>query len=82
MPKTKISVTVDGSVLRAVDRMARGATRSEVVEEALTRWLRKRRRESLEEETELYYRSLGAGEREEDARWAELSGAMLGETWG
>jgi hypothetical protein len=82
MPKTKISVTVEGSVLRQVDRMARGATRSQVVEDALTHWLRSRRRERLEEDIELYYRSLGAADRDEDAKWAELSGRLLGETWG
>lgn len=81
VPKTKISVTVEGSVLRQVDRMARGATRSQVVEEALTRWLRNRRREQLEEEIEGYYRSLDAPDREEDSQWAELSGRQLGETW-
>lgn len=72
MPKAKVSVTVEDSLLRQVDRMARGASRSEVFE--LTRWLRNRRRERLEEEIELYYRSLGAAEREEDSAWAELSG--------
>jgi metal-responsive CopG/Arc/MetJ family transcriptional regulator len=81
MPKAKISVTVEGSLLRQVDRMARGASRSEVVENALAGWLRNRRRERLEEEIELYYSSLGAAEREEDAAWAELSGRLLGESW-
>lgn len=81
MPKTKVSVTVEGSLLRQVERMARGASRSEVVESALASWLRNRRRESLEEEIELYYRSLGTAEGEEDAAWAELSGHMLGESW-
>jgi Ribbon-helix-helix protein, copG family len=72
MPKAKVSVTVEGSLLRQVDRMARGASRSEVFEDALASWLRNRRRERLEEEIQLYYRSLGAAEREEDAAWAEL----------
>jgi metal-responsive CopG/Arc/MetJ family transcriptional regulator len=81
MPKTKVSVTVEGSLLRQVEQMARGASRSEVVEIALASWLRNRRRERLEEEIELYYRSLGAAEGEEDAAWAELSGQMLGESW-
>ena len=67
MPKTKVSVTVEGSLLEQVDRMARGASRSEVVEKALATWLLNRRRERLEEEIELYYRSLGTVEREEDA---------------
>jgi metal-responsive CopG/Arc/MetJ family transcriptional regulator len=81
MPKTKISVTVESSLLLQVERMARGASRSEVVESALASWLRNRRREKLEEEVELYYRSLGAAEGEEDAEWAELSGRLLGESW-
>ena len=81
MPKAKVSVTVEDSLLRQVDRMARGASRSEVFEDALASWLRSRRRERLEEEIELYYRSLGAAEREEDAAWAELSGRLLGESW-
>jgi metal-responsive CopG/Arc/MetJ family transcriptional regulator len=82
MPKTKVSVTVEGSLLQQVDRMARGASRSEVVENALAAWLRARRRERLEEEIELYYRSLDAAEHEEDASWADLSGRLLGESWG
>jgi metal-responsive CopG/Arc/MetJ family transcriptional regulator len=81
MPKTKVSVTVEGSLLLQVERMARGASRSEVVESALASWLRNRRREKLEEEVELYYRSLGPAEGEEDAEWAELSGRLLGESW-
>lgn len=81
MPKTKVSVTVEGSLLLQVERMARGASRSEVVESALASWLRNRRREKLEEEIELYYRSLAAAEVEEDAGWAELSGRLLGESW-
>lgn len=81
MPKTKISVTVEGSVLRQVDRLARGASRSQVVEDALAGWLRSRRRERLEQEIERYYLSLDAADREEDAGWADLSGRLVGETW-
>lgn len=81
MPKTKVSVTVEGSLLLQVERMARGVSRGEVVKSALASWLRNRRREKLEEEIELYYRSLGTAEGEEDAVWAELSGRLLGESW-
>ncbi|HXU30875.1 MAG TPA: hypothetical protein VN851_09890 [Thermoanaerobaculia bacterium] len=82
MPKARVSVTVEGSLLLQVDRVAGGASRSEVIEIALAAWLRNTRREKLEEEVELYYRSMGAAEREEDASWAELSGRMLGKSWG
>jgi len=81
MPKTKVSVTIEGALLQQVERMASGASRSEVVEIALASWVRNRRRERLEEEIEIYYRSLGAAENEEDASWADLSGRLLGESW-
>jgi metal-responsive CopG/Arc/MetJ family transcriptional regulator len=81
MPKTKISVTVERSVMRDCDRLARGTSRSEVVETALVHWARDRRRQSLENAIESYYASLGSGERAEGAKWAEMGGRALGETW-
>ncbi len=82
MPKTKISVTVESSLVRECDRRSRGGSRSEVVESALAAWLRERRRRSLEEEIEKYYASLSAsGARKEDARWADLAGRALRDAW-
>jgi metal-responsive CopG/Arc/MetJ family transcriptional regulator len=81
MAKAKVSVTVDRSLLRRCDRVARGATRSEVFEQALERWLRETRRKSLEEEFERYYSSLSKAERAEDSEWAEVAPRVLGETW-
>jgi metal-responsive CopG/Arc/MetJ family transcriptional regulator len=81
MPKTKISVTVEQSLVRECDRQSRGGSRSEVVESALAAWLRERRRRSLEEEIEQYYASLPGRERKEDSRWADLAGQSLGNVW-
>ena len=81
MPKTKISVTVETSLVRECDQHARGATRSEVIERALAGWLRERRRRSLEDEIERYYSSLSEKERRDDAQWADLAGRTLGEAW-
>ena len=81
MPKTKISVTVERSLVKECDRQAQGGSRSEVVESALAAWLRERRRRTLEEEIERYYASLPARERKEDSRWAGLAGRSLGDGW-
>jgi metal-responsive CopG/Arc/MetJ family transcriptional regulator len=81
MPKTKISVTVDRSLILDCDRLSRGASRSEVVESALAAWLRERRRRSLEAEIEKYYSSLSAAERKEDSRWADLAGRSARGVW-
>jgi len=44
MAKTKVSVTIEQSVLERVDRVSKGKSRSEIVESALKRWLIERRR--------------------------------------
>ena len=72
----------ESSLLQKCDRVARGATRSQVFEQALARWLRHVRQRSLEEEIERYYESLSKADRAEDAEWAGLAPRVLGETWG
>jgi len=81
MPKTKISVTVERSLVRDCDRLSRRTSRSEVVERALAAWLRDHRRRELEEEIERYYSSLRPSERREDARWADMAGRSVAKTW-
>ena len=81
MAKAKVSVTVDRSLLRQCDRVARGAKRSEVFGQALEGWLRNVRQRSLEEAVERYYASLSQAERTEDSEWAGLAPRVLGETW-
>ena len=56
-------------------------TRSQVFEQALAKWLREQRRQSLETEVERYYASLSRREQAEDAAWANLASRVLGETW-
>jgi len=79
--KAKISVTIDQALIDACDKVAPKASRSEIVQAALGRWLRDRRRLALEDEIEHYYASLDADERAEDARWAEAGAQAIGETW-
>jgi len=81
MAKAKVSVTVDRTLLRRCDQIARGTTRSEVFEQALEKWLRDLRRQNLAEDIERYYSSLSTVERAEDSEWAGLAPRVLGETW-
>ena len=81
MAKTRISISVDQSLLDACGRVAPGASRSEVIRAALTLWLGEARLCRLDHETERYYASLTRGERLEDARWAGAAARTLGETW-
>jgi metal-responsive CopG/Arc/MetJ family transcriptional regulator len=82
MAKTKVSVTVDAAVLAQVDQFSEGASRSEIVERALKRWLNDRRRRDLEDQIAAYYLSQRDDERREERDWARLSADQIRKTWG
>ena len=81
MSKAKLSVTVDSRLVEELDELARDSSRSRVVEQALTSWLRERRRRRLENAIERYYADMAPKERAEDAEWAELAAESLDRSW-
>jgi metal-responsive CopG/Arc/MetJ family transcriptional regulator len=81
MAKTKVSVTIERSLLERIDRLTNGISRSEIVERALKRWLHERRLDDLEEQIAAYYQELGTKEADEDRAWAELAAGQIRKTW-
>ena len=79
--KAKVSVTVDQTLLREVDRLAGRMTRSQVFEHALAAWVRRRGQAELDQAIERYYRSLTAAERREDDSWASLGDEVVRRGW-
>jgi len=81
MPKTKLSVTVDARLVEELDELARDSSRSQIVERALTRWLRESRRRRLEDEIERYYLEMTEEERAEDRQWADVAERSIKRAW-
>ena len=81
MPKTKVSVTIETSVLERLDQVSEGKSRSEIVERALKRWLNERRRLELDDQIAAYYRDRQQDELAEDREWSEFSAKQMGKTW-
>jgi metal-responsive CopG/Arc/MetJ family transcriptional regulator len=79
--KTKISVTIDESVVKRLDRLAGGESRSEIVERALKRWLVDSSRKRNEDAIAAYYADRSEEERREDEEWAAVSARHLESTW-
>jgi len=79
--KTKLSVTVDARLVDELDELATDSNRSRIVEQALTAWLRDKRRRRLEQDIERYYLEMSEDERAEDAEWADLGKHSLPHTW-
>jgi metal-responsive CopG/Arc/MetJ family transcriptional regulator len=79
--KTKVSVSVHTHLLREVQRVAGGVSRSAIFDQALAHWLRERRQAQLERAIEDYYNSRNAAERVEDDAWAESGDDAVRRVW-
>jgi metal-responsive CopG/Arc/MetJ family transcriptional regulator len=73
--KVKISVSIDPSLLGAVDRYAArvGVTRSAAMERWLAQISRQENLNRLEEETAAYYEALSEAEQADDRAWASAA---------
>ena len=83
-PKSKITVTLSPDLVRQLDALLdspQSQSRSQLVEEALRRWLRDHAQKELEQQTEEYYRSLSKAERKEDQQWSKISARSAKRLW-
>ncbi len=82
--KTKITVTLDPEVVRQLDALLESPearSRSQLVEEALRRWLEEHLQRELERKTEEYYRSLSPTEQAEDKEWTTIAAEAAQRLW-
>ncbi len=82
--KAKITVTLSPDVIRRLDALVEtpdARSRSQLVEEALRRWIEDRARRELETETEEYYRSLSQAEQAENKEWTAIAAESATQLW-
>ena len=79
--KAKVSVTISGDLLNEVDRLSGKKSRSQVLEEALSWWVRRQNKAELDRAIEFYYRSLDRSEKREDEEWAGLGDEIARSGW-
>jgi len=81
--KKKITVTLSHDLVRQLDRLPYTAarSRSQVVEEALRRWLEDYKQMDLERQVEEYYHSLSKSERQEDKEWTGITAKSAARHW-
>lgn len=83
-PKTKVTVTLSHDLVRRLDELLddpEAGSRSQLVEEALRRWLYDQAKEELERQTEEYYHSLPEAERKEDRQWSKVAAHSAKHLW-
>jgi metal-responsive CopG/Arc/MetJ family transcriptional regulator len=82
--KAKVTVTLSHDLVRKLDELLEApeaVSRSQLVEEALRRWLYDQAKEELERQTEEYYHSLSEAERKEDRQWSKVSAHSAKRLW-
>jgi len=82
--KSKITVTLSNDLVRQIDKLLdspEASSRSQLVEEAVRRWLRDQAKKELERQTEEYYLSLSKAERNEDRQWAKIAARSAKRLW-
>jgi metal-responsive CopG/Arc/MetJ family transcriptional regulator len=83
-PKTKVTVTLSRDLVRKLDELLEApeaSSRSQLVEEALRRWLYGQAKEELERQTEEYYYSLSEAERKEERQWSKVAAHSAKHLW-
>ena len=81
--KTKITVTLNPELVRQLDLLpdTEARSRSQIVEEALRRWLQECTQRELERQVEQYYRSLSKAELQEDKQWTRIAAKSAKRLW-
>jgi len=82
--KAKITVTLSNDLVHQIDKLLdspEASSRSQMVEEAVRRWLRDQAQKELERQTEEYYLSLSRAERNEDRQWSRITARSAKRLW-
>jgi metal-responsive CopG/Arc/MetJ family transcriptional regulator len=82
--KAKITVTLSSDLVRQIDQLLdspEASSRSQLIEEAVRRWLRDQAQKELERQTEEYYLSLSKAERNEDKQWSKIAARSALRLW-
>jgi len=83
--KSKITITLSSDLVHQIDKLLdspEASSRSQLVEEAVRRWLRDQAKKELERQTEEYYLSLSEPEHYEDRQWSKIAGRSAKRLWG
>jgi metal-responsive CopG/Arc/MetJ family transcriptional regulator len=82
--KAKVTVTLNSDLVRQIDQLRdspEASSRSQLIEEAVRRWLRDQAQIELERQTEEYYLSLSKAERNEDQEWSKIAARSAKHLW-
>jgi len=83
--KSKITVTLSNDLVSQIDKLLESpeaSSRSQLVEEAVRRWLHDQAQKDIERQTEEFYLSLSKAEHKEDRQWSKIAARSAKRLWG
>ena len=82
--KSKVTITLSADLVRKLDALTHStkeSSRSQIIEEAIRKWLNNQNQKEIERQTEEYYRSLSKAELKENKEWTKIATRSAKKIW-
>ena len=84
LTKVKVTASLDAQLVKNLDEFlkeSKSRSRSQLIEDVLSKWQIEQKRRQLESQVEEYYLSLSDEERKEDRQWSQIAAESARHLW-
>ena len=84
LTKVKVTASLDAQLVKNLDEFlkeSKSRSRSQLIEDVLSKWQIEQKRRQLESQVEKYYLSLSDEERKEDRQWSQIAAESARHLW-
>jgi len=84
LKKVKVTASLDAQLVKNLDEFlkeSKSRSRSQLIEDVLSKWQIEQKRRQLESQVEKYYLSLSDEERKEDRQWSQIAAESARHLW-
>ena len=84
LKKVKVTASLDAQLVKNLDEFlkeSKSRSRSQLIEDVLSKWQIEQKRRQLESQVEEYYLSLSDEEQKEDRQWSQIAAKSARHLW-
>ena len=84
LAKVKVTASLDAQLVKHLDEFlkeSKSRSRSQLIEDVLSKWQIEQKKRQLESQIEKYYLSLSDEERKEDRQWSQIAAESARHLW-
>ena len=82
--KIKVTTSLNPALVKQIDEIVKetnAASRSQLIEYALSKWCKEQKKHKIEKQIEAYYLSLSDEDRQEDREWNQIAAESVESFW-